>query len=242
MNDLSPKARAVVEAGRNPGVFTPMDRDRIRQGLRVRLATLGAVTATAGSAAAMSMAAKIAVVTAVAAVLGGGVASFWALREPAPAPGPAARDSSSARPPAGTMPQAATPVPEKTAPPLPSGALPSNDIRKGSKRPLATGTPATEERAAPPLDVELSLLRQAREDLRTGAPASAYQRLVDYDRRYGKGPLWQERQALAAVALCQWRPGPQAQARAAEFLRNAPQSPLADRVRSACQSVNAAVE
>lgn len=231
MNDLSPKARTVVEAGRNPGVFTPMDRDRIRQGLRVRLATLGAVTATAGTAAAMSVAAKIAVVTAVAAVLGGGVAAFWTLR--GPAPGAVARDSSSVRPPAVAMPAAATPVPERTAPSLSPGA-PSNETRKSNKRPSATGTSASEERAAPPLDSELSLLRQAREDLRTGAPGSAYQRLVDYDRRYGKGPLWQERQALSAVALCQWRPGPQAQARAAEFLRNAPQSPLADRVRSAC--------
>lgn len=237
MNDLSPKARAVVEAGRNPGVFTPMDRDRIRQGLRVRLATLGAVSATAGTAAAMSVTTKIALVTAVAAVLGGGVASFWVLR--GPAPGAAAQNSSSARAAVVTMPPATTLVPERPAPPAPSGALPSNEVRKNNKRPSATGLSATEDRAAPPLDSELSLLRQAREDLRTGAPESAYQRLVDYDRRYGKGPLWQERQALAAVALCQWRPGPQAQARAAEFLRNAPQSPLADRVRSACQKATA---
>jgi hypothetical protein len=54
-------------------------------------------------------------------------------------------------------------------------------------------------------------------------------------RDHGSGVLGQERQALSAIALCQWRPGPEAQARVAKFLRNAPESPLADRVRLACE-------
>jgi len=85
-----------------------------------------------------------------------------------------------------------------------------------------------------PLDAELRVLRHAREDLRAGLPGDAYRRLVDYDRSHGNGGLAQERQALSAIALCQWRPGLEAQARAAAFLRDAPESPLADRVRSAC--------
>ena len=52
--------------------------------------------------------------------------------------------------------------------------------------------------------------------------------------RTGGGMLAQERSALSAIALCQWQPGPEAQARAAEFLRSSPESPLATRVRSAC--------
>jgi outer membrane protein assembly factor BamD (BamD/ComL family) len=79
------------------------------------------------------------------------------------------------------------------------------------------------------------VLRQAREDLRAGLAESAYRRLADYDRQHGHGVLGQERQALAVIALCKWRPGSEAQARAAEFLRNTPESPLADRVRSECE-------
>lgn len=243
MSDLSPKARAVVDVGRDPRVFTGADRDRIRQGLRLRLATLGAVSTTAGTAAAMSMTAKIALVTAVVTVLGGGMATFWALRGRAPSTGAGPRHSLSTKPPA-VLPPTATPVAASaaTALPLPTRSAPSDEVRKPGRRLVASGVPATDGSAAPALDSELSLLRQAREDLRTGAPGSAYQRLVDYDRHHGKGPLSQERQALTAIALCQWRPGAPAQTRAAEFLRNAPQSPLADRVRLVCKNANAASE
>jgi hypothetical protein len=245
MNDLSPKARAVVEAGRDPGVFTPADRDRIRRGLHLRLATLGAVTTTAGTAAAMSITAKIALVTAVATVLGGGVASFWALRGRAPAPGAAAGHSSPIETPAVEAPITKTIQVTGDATAAPTPPRPATAARRSfqtrSERPAAAGVPATEDHTAS-LDSELGLLRQAREDLRTGSPGTAYQRLVDHERQYGKGPLWQERQALSAIALCQWRPGPQAQVRADEFLRNAPQSPLADRVRSVCRDVNAAAK
>ena len=81
---------------------------------------------------------------------------------------------------------------------------------------------------------ELRALREARDDLRAGRPASAYRRLDAFDRHGGGGMLAQERSALSAIALCQWQPGPQARARAAEFLRSSPESPLAIRVRSAC--------
>ena len=244
MNDLSPKARAVVEVGRDPGVFTQADRDRIRRGLHLRLATLGAATTTAGTAAAMSITAKMALVTAVATVLAGGVASFWALRGRAPAPGAAAGHASSSEPLAVEAPNPGSVQAggDATADPTPTRLATRRIPQTRSEHPVAAGVPATEDHAAPPLDSELSLLRQAREDLRTGSPGSAYQRLLDYDSHYGKGPLWQERQALSAIALCQWRPGPQAQGRAAEFLRNAPQSPLADRVRSVCRGANAAAK
>jgi hypothetical protein len=85
------------------------------------------------------------------------------------------------------------------------------------------------------LDPELTLLRQAQEDLRAGVPAQALRRLDEYDRRFGKGTLNEERRAIGAIALCQAHPGPAAQAQAERFLRAAPQSPLAGRVRSACQ-------
>ncbi len=78
-------------------------------------------------------------------------------------------------------------------------------------------------------------MREAREELRAGRPESAYRRLDEYGRQHSGGMLAQERKALLAIALCQWQPGPEAQTRASEFLRNSPESPLASRVRSACE-------
>jgi hypothetical protein len=96
-------------------------------------------------------------------------------------------------------------------------------------------TPAAARLEAPDPEPELRALREAREDLRAGRPASAYRRLEDFDRQHPGGMLAQERSALAAIALCQARPGREAQARAAEFLRRSPESPLAPRVKSACE-------
>jgi len=94
--------------------------------------------------------------------------------------------------------------------------------------------------AAPRLEAfdpepELQALREARDDLRAGRPASAYRRLEDFNRESPRGMLAQERQALSAIALCQAQPGGEAQRRAAEFLRQSPESPLAARVKSACE-------
>jgi hypothetical protein len=50
--------------------------------------------------------------------------------------------------------------------------------------------------------------------------------------------LAQERRALSAIALCEWKPGPEAQTHAADFLRTSPESPLAKRVRSACDMIS----
>jgi hypothetical protein len=86
-----------------------------------------------------------------------------------------------------------------------------------------------------PLDPGPTMPRQAQEDLRAGLPAQALRRLAEYDRRFGKGTLNEERRAVGAIALCQAHPGPAAQSQAERFLRAAPQSPLAGRVRSACQ-------
>jgi outer membrane protein assembly factor BamD (BamD/ComL family) len=88
------------------------------------------------------------------------------------------------------------------------------------------------------LDFELNLLRQAQEDLRLGLPAQALNRLADFDRRFPQSKLDQERQAIEAIASCQVRPGPAALARAHRFLQKAPLSPLAARVRSACQQAD----
>jgi hypothetical protein len=136
---------------------------------------------------------------------------------------------------------AATPEVVATSP-TSSAAVDSrhDDPVKTIDKPLEKPTPAAPLVVPPDPEPELRALREAREDLRAGRPASAYRRLDDFDRQRGGGMLAQERSALSAIALCQWQPGPEAQARAAEFLRSSPESPLAIRVRSACAQASKA--
>ena len=238
MTDLSPEARALVEISRNAAELTSAERERIKRGVLVQVATLGAATATAGTAAAMSLASKITLVAVSAAVLGGGAVALWAARERPAATSVVAQDSRSPTKAAVALPPPALPPEEVTVVSPSANPVPSEGGKKPSRRLPATGAPTTTSvatAAIAPLDPELEVLRQAREDLRRGLAESAYQRLVDFDRRYGSGVLGQERQALSAIALCQWRPGPEAQARVAKFLRTAPESPLAERVRLACE-------
>jgi hypothetical protein len=197
----------------------------------------------------MSLAAKLALTAIAATVLGGSAVSVWELRRPAAKPASVAQQSSSTE-----VSAAVLPLPEETrqephndelvpakSPAADSGhdSARHDGAKKASKRAVANApSPSVSSAAVGPLDPEpeLRVLRQAREDLRAGLAESAYRRLVDYDRQHGQGALAQERQALTVIALCKWRPGSEAQTRAAEFLRSAPESPLADRVRSECES------
>jgi hypothetical protein len=72
MNDLGPEARSILEAARGAEAPTRADRQRIKHAVLLRVATLGAVSTTAGGAVAMSLAAKVTVAALTVAVLGGG--------------------------------------------------------------------------------------------------------------------------------------------------------------------------
>ncbi len=264
MNELSPAARAMVEAHRNSKVLTRAERGRIKQGVLMRVTALGAAGATAGTAVGMSLASKIGWVTLAFTIVGG--ASAWVLRGHTANPSSMAQHSSVPTRLDVVAPQAAagsasdrhsTPADMVASPqttPQPSSA-PANSLPVGPARvdvakrtvkhpTIVTAPDAVSASAvvAAPLspEPELQLLRQAREDLQRGQPEIAFRRLSDYDREHGQGVLTQERQALKAIALCRWRPGSDAQARAAQFLRSAPESPLANRVRSACEATTSA--
>ena len=116
--------------------------------------------------------------------------------------------------------------------------------KKMGKRVTAPANPSPAATPAVAFDPEpeLRVLREAREDLRAGRPERAYRRLDEYGRQNGAGMLTQERKALSAIALCRWQPGPEALARASEFLRNSPDSPLAKRVRSTCEKTGKSSE
>jgi hypothetical protein len=240
MNELTPQAKELVESHRRSRVLPRADRERMKRKLMLRVATLGAGTAATGTAMGMSLVSKIALVAlGITAAAGTGGLSVWALRARTPAEVMA---PSHASPP--MAPQIVEPAPVAT----PEGSVNPADVapmenghsehaKKTARRTLAPASPspaATQVVAVDP-EPELRVLRQAREDLRAGRPESAYRLLDEYGRQNSVGMLGQERKALSAIALCQWQPGPEAEARASEFLRTSPDSPLAKRVRTACE-------
>lgn len=307
MNDIGPEAKSLFAAARKAEGLPGPKRARIKQAVLLQAATLGAATTVAGGAVAMSMAAKVTLVTVTAAVLGGGSVSVWAwkkheeavsstralpthaharsvsakspvlsqrpnlqepalapvpVRMPAAVPAPVAPQRRVAKPAVvnerpiveAVVPVAAEPnhgiparaetreEPARALAPVAAQAWEPAyaDARRAAANPApVTGAPvmAVSKVTGPApvsLDSELNLLRQAQEDLRLGLPARALNRLADFERRFPKSKLDQERQAIEAIASCQVRPGPASLARAHRFLQKTPLSPLAARVRSAC--------
>jgi len=219
MSELSPRARAILHSGR--ALNQPTDADRIRVGnaLRARL----------GAALSATQASKVVpvprphwpfVATAVVGVGLVGSALFLASRQQPVTP--------SAAP-------AATPViATSSAPPLtPALELPSPDAPKApalvaSERATASTRP-TEDRLAQ----EVALLARATSSLHAGRPADALKVLDEYQHRFPKGLLTEERRAARAQALCSL--GRQSEAQA-ELARLAPHSPSAARAKQVCDA------
>ena len=219
----------------------PAPSNRTPSAISVR--TMSDVVAPApGPAAAPTAAPTVAVpATAPAPALAASPAVVAApARAPARTPASAPRVAVAA--PAGAPARRPAATPEVVAAPASATAIDSRhrDPGKTINEPPENPAPATTPVVPPDPEPELRALREARNDLRAGRPASAYRRLDDFARQRGGEMLAQERSALSAIALCQWQPGPQAQARAAEFLRSSPESPLAIRVRSACAQASKA--
>lgn len=230
MNDLDPRARAIVDAARDADAPSTADRDRIK---RVVLAQIVAGTAVASTAAAgtLSLGAKVGLTVLAVAVVGGGTAGLVKMRSAHERA--AARSRAPARTAAAPLP-AATPALIPQVPPEP--VLADEKAHKLGKPREAIPKSERVEQATDEdkLSAEVAVLRRAREELRRGRPGRALEALAEYDRLFGRGVLGEERQAIAAIAACQAAPGPTARAQAEAFMRKAPASPLRERVREAC--------
>jgi hypothetical protein len=230
MSDLDQQARAIVDAGRDAEQPSAADRDRIKRAVLVQIAAGGAIASTA-VAGTLSLGAKVGLaVVAVTLVGGGAVGVLKARGSHAPAVPPA------------RLAPAASPVP--TLPPaavveaVPQPAPATMDDKPGKVERPRKATPSLgrgeKGPAADQITAEVEVLKRAREELRLGRPARALEALIEYDRRFDRGVLGEEREAMAAIAACQASPGPAAQAGAEAFMRKAPASPLRERVREAC--------
>jgi hypothetical protein len=86
------------------------------------------------------------------------------------------------------------------------------------------------------LAAEARALAQAQRALDDGAPAKALELLSRHERRFADGMLGQERAAARIFALCALGRHAEAKRESVRFLAAAPQSPLAARVQTACDS------
>jgi len=242
MNELKPEARSLVEAARGAESPSQTDRARIKRGVLVQVALLGAASTATGSAVAMSLATKITLVGLSVAAIGGGAVSLWKWQEHPSAPRAPAHQMVAKPKATPIAPPTVEAIPAESPQVPPVEPRPRDVVKTPTRRSTAVD-PVAHDVPAPspirPLEAELAVLRQAQDDLRAGLPAQALRRLGEFEQHHGPGSLGQERQAIAAIALCQARPGPTAQARAETFLRSTPESPLAARVRSACEKAKA---
>jgi hypothetical protein len=83
---------------------------------------------------------------------------------------------------------------------------------------------------------ELALIRAALGRLNAGDAAGALQLLDHHAARYAHGVMAEERVGLRAIALCAAGEGVLGRAEQQRFLGMAPSSPLAARVRAACET------
>jgi hypothetical protein len=244
MNHLDARARAIVDAARDADNPSQTDRERIRRGVAIQIAAGTVAVSTAAVAGTMSLATKVGLVVATVAVVGGGSVGahkVWQARKASEAAhthhAMAARAPRAAAP--ATMPAPAADEVAATAAPLPPPTPESTEVRPGRTDKNRRRAPSTVSDIEAPtvedsLNAEVAVLARVREELRLGKPTRALDALAEYDRRFDKGMLAEERSALAAIATCQAQPGPAARAKAEAFIRSAPSSPLLERVRVAC--------
>lgn len=128
--------------------------------------------------------------------------------------------------PAAVLPPAELPPPAD-ATPVPQRPTPSARPRSESAVPQPSITDAST------LERERVLIEQAWHAVATGDPAGALARVDEHARHFPEGVLAPERRAVAIVARCIRRDA-DAEARATTWLAAEPRSPLATRVRAAC--------
>lgn len=256
MNDLDPKAKALLDSIRGADGPTRRDKARVKRRVLTRVAgvllaasagTSSLTTAaSAGTVAAGVWSAKLVVVAiAASALVAGGAASgvvAWHqhVRHHSGAP---------AEPRAGLSPASARVVPSPPAP-AKAEALAGPEAPVGVTNPVTTDaisaaprvpagrSSASASRAPPPsretLEEELPLLQSAQEALRLGETERALALLDAHAKRFPDGALSEERRAVHALTACRKTGDPSARAEAVAFLRDSPSSPLVESVRKAC--------
>ncbi|HET7540075.1 MAG TPA: hypothetical protein VFK05_09385 [Polyangiaceae bacterium] len=235
MSELGPRAREILRSGRDLNRPTAADRERIDSALRERLGA--GLLANQGSNSGQSSSAirprwpflKAFVVG--AGLLGGGL--FFASKQPSGATSTPHAVVSAATT---NGSQSAAPSTELAAPEA-AKAQPPRSEPESLPLPVAAAKPSpstrpTEDRLAQ----EVALLARATSSLHAGHPAEALKVLDEYQHRFPKGLLTEERRAAKAQALCAL--GRQSEAEG-ELARLTPHSLAAARAKQFCAGPSA---
>lgn len=230
MSELSPKARALMAAGRGMRDPSAADRARIQDALRLKLGAdalpaEGTAPSPAPTAPWRPSLQLIAGAFVAGAFVAGGVL-FVALRQGEPT-GPSTRApaaSVAVAAPASAIPNAPSDAP--ATPETPAAPADAALLMPSAKPSVPSSRPAQESLAR-----EVALLSQATSALHSGQPAEALKFLNEHARKFPNGVLSEERRAARAQALCLLGRISEGQA---ELARLAPQSPTAARAKQVC--------
>ncbi len=228
MDELSPRARALLAAAQGSDDPVPSDAVRVRQSVLFRIASagFGALLFTMSVERAKALlGAALPKLVAVALLAAGGSAlyqHFRASAAQAPADLPSAIALSEVAPPS---------VPQTAPDPAPVAPTPEASAPK----PAA----AQKELQRDNLEAEMRWVRAADAALRGGNTTLALSLLNQHAREFPNGLLAEEREGLRVVAGCQSGASPLVLRAASRFLQRAPRSLMAGRVRAACSGPEA---
>jgi hypothetical protein len=238
MDELSPRARALLEAAHGMDDPIPGDAARVRRSVMTRIGATGlgaAVFSLSLERAKALLGIATPKVVALVLIAVGGSAVYQhaqqrdAQRVSAPASMPSAPLAASPAP--VVSPPAAAPEAVPVSAELPAPAHESRKLRSASQWvPL---TRAVDPNAG--LEAEMRCVRAADAALRGGNVTEAEGLLEQHAREFPAGALSEERDGLRIVAGCQSGDS-DSQHAAAQFLERSPHSLLAGRVRTACSS------
>jgi len=219
MSELGPRAREILQSGRELNRPTDADRERIESALRERLGAALVLVETSKAAPAIRPRWPFVGSLVVGAGLVGGAVFFASRPQPVTPIAPRVVASAVA---VNSAPLAST-VELVAAPeaPKPAALIPSD-------RPAPSARPA-EDRLAQ----EVALLARATSQLHAGRPADALKVLEEYQRRFPKGLLTEERRAARAQALCALGRRSEAES---ELSRLPAQSLAASRAKQVCDA------
>ncbi len=238
MTELSPRARALFEAGRRSLQPADADRERIFSALSTRVGGPepdgGKTPGTPAAAGGLSWPA----ITAITALMFGlgivGAGGYELLRSEAhPMPVPASSSAPvasvvSVAPPSPEPPPIPAPVPSEASAPADTGGTPRPSVRSDS-----APTPPSDRLAE-----EVAILSEAERAIHAEQYQLALQLLDEHRRKFPHGALAQERMAARVQALCGLGRVSDAQAALARLTRLSPNSPHEDRAREACAAKN----
>jgi hypothetical protein len=229
MEPLDPELRALIDEGLPAAM--PSDAAEAR-GLQALLAQVDAPPAPAAGAPAAAGLAKLVLVVAAAATVGG---AGWLVTRPAPqqpvatAQRPAPKTPAKPTPPPSPAPPSSVPL---ETPVVPAAPQPVAPVRPTRTRTAAPTPPPPAPSVADALRAEADLIARAESALDRGKPKEALVLCEFHETGFDRPQLATERQAIAASAACMVDATNTAAAQA--FVRQHPRSALARKVQRRC--------